>query len=629
MYHGDKVIALCISKAGSERNFEFIKALNDACAGKGFRLFIYHTCSDLYWGTRSEEGEKAVFSLIDFSVVDIVMIFEEAFHDKTAVDRVAALAAGRQVPVVSVGAVRENGISFLFDYAAGFEKIVRHVIEDHGLRDTCFFAGRKGDPHSDQRIGAYKKVLAENGIEFAPERLFYGDYWWRPTQNAVRAMVESGIVPQAVICVNDMTAITVCEELKKYEYAVPGDIAVTGFDGTWEAMSCVPPITTCKCDLELTAKHMIGVMEGMLAGETADPVHYVDYAVEIYRSCGCDKEPPLINVGERLKKAEDKFNGYQNDERLFYEMQEKIIESDSMAHFVKYLHNLNFENTCIIVNNDCFDESVNPSVRRKEKYFDESVQVLYATDSELSGFPAPLRYDGLLTYLDHLTSPYRPLIFSTLSYLGIPMGVICFGFRVDIECYCKILQYVMTLNTAIGNYRLIRYLEYVATSVENMSKQDFMTGLYNRKGFYKELPGLVENAGDKNILVASVDLDGLKNINDRFGHEDGDFAIKAVADAVKQIPFPEKICGRFGGDELVVCAVTEESDAERLLIDSVEHYLSKRNQESGKPFLISASVGVRMFGGGNLDFETALKLSDEKMYQVKKNRPNRRNGSDQ
>lgn len=70
MYKGYKIIALCIAKVNDERNFMVLKVLNHAANMHGFKLLVYHTCSDLYSTTVTEEGEKTVFELIDYSITD-------------------------------------------------------------------------------------------------------------------------------------------------------------------------------------------------------------------------------------------------------------------------------------------------------------------------------------------------------------------------------------------------------------------------------------------------------------------------------------------------------------------------------------------------------------------------------
>lgn len=625
MYNGYKIISLCISKAGDERNFEFIESLNKAAVSRGFRLFIYHTCSDLYWKTRSEDGDKTVFELIDYDVTDAVVIFDEAFHDKNAVDSIASAAAEHGIPVISVGAVRDGCASFVFNYAVGFEQVVRHVIEYHGVRNTCFIAGLKGETCSDQRISAYKKVLSDNGIEFRPDRLFYGDYWWGPTQEAVRSIIESGDIPEAIICANDMMAITVCKELKKYGISVPKDVKVTGFDGTWSAVSCIPPITTCKCSLSMAAEKIVNVICRMLDGEVCTECSDIDFVMNVYRSCGCQQDPPPFNMGERMKRAEDRFIRYQDDERTLHDIAQRMISSDSEKELSHELESYKFYDMCIVLNNDCFDMKVNPSENMRGCCFDDVMQILFVAGAPEREYPFPIRRKDIIPNMDYIIKQGNSLVFSSLSFLGIPLGFACFYFSVDIDNYCKILQYVTTLNTAIGNYRLVRYLKFTAESVEKMSKHDFMTGLCNRKGFYKALPELIDSAGKDDIIaVATVDIDGLKNINDKFGHEDGDFAIVTVSEAVNRLPYERKICGRFGGDELVICAVTQDNNAEQTFKDSIAGYLAEVNSTSGKPFKVSASVGVFAAKAGEFDFEYSLKQSDDKMYIMKIGRPNRR-----
>ncbi|MGN1100671.1 MAG: substrate-binding domain-containing protein, partial [Huintestinicola sp.] len=477
MYNGYKIISLCISKAGDERNFEFIEALNKAAVSCGFRLFIYQTCSDLYWKTRSEEGDKTVFELIDFDVTDAVVIFDEAFQDKSVVDGIAASASANGVPVISVGAVREGCVSFVFDYAKGFEQVVRHVIEYHGAADICFIAGKKDENCSEQRIAVYKKVLADNNIAFRPDRLYYGDYWWGPTQAAVQSIVESGEIPRAIICANDMMSITVCKELEKYGYSVPEDVIVTGFDGTVSAVSCVPPITTCKCSFPLAAERIVGVIDEALNGADCSGVFDIDFEMQIYRSCGCPYDAPPFNMGDRLKNAEDRFIRYQDDERSLNDISQTIIDSDSPEVLSKYLRSFNFFDMCIVLNNDCLNVAVNPAVNNRSCFFDEIMQVLFIAGSDSSAFPFSMSRKEIIPGSDRILQEGNPLVFASLSFLGIPMGFACFSFEVDIENYCKILQYVTSLNTAIGNYRLVRFLKHTAENVENMSKYDFMTGL--------------------------------------------------------------------------------------------------------------------------------------------------------
>ena len=126
-------------------------------------------------------------------------------------------------------------------------------------------------------------------------------------------------------------------------------------------------------------------------------------------------------------------------------------------------------------------------------------------------------------------------------------------------------------------------------------------------------------------MVASLDVDNLKRINDQFGHAAGDFVIKAVAEAMEAIPFERKICGRFGGDEMVLCVVADTVAEESLLRSRIEKYLQELNLRSGRPYVADASIGVVTVRAEAFDMSIALKRSDQVMYENKLKKKTGRN----
>lgn len=431
-------------------------------------------------------------------------------------------------------------------------------------------------------------------------------------------MISSGHIPQAVICANDMMAITVCETLKNHGYSVPGDVAVTGFDGTREAMSANPPLTTCKCSFENAAEQIVAALQQMFANRETRQTNLIDFSPEIYSSCGCCGKIAELNFGEMLKKAEDRFVHYQDDERSLYELSENIMSCGPAESFSKHLAQFNFYNTCIVLNKDCFDASINPAQYLRSTAFDDEMIVVFSSDEGSCNIPCNIPRRKLTPEFARLLDMSNPIIFNSLSYLGYPMGYVCFSFNADTDNYCKIHQFVTALNTCIGSYRSVRYLEF-------LSCHDFLTGMFNRSGFYQELPHLISHAGaDDKILVASVDANGLKRINDKFGHDSGDLVIKGVAQAISSLPFENKICGRFGGDEFVICAVSSKDSPEEILKQYILDSISEFNKSADREFKVSASVGVFVSQPDNFDFSHALKRSDDLMYIMKIGHPDRR-----
>ena len=120
------------------------------------------------------------------------------------------------------------------------------------------------------------------------------------------------------------------------------------------------------------------------------------------------------------------------------------------------------------------------------------------------------------------------------------------------------------------------------------------------------------------ILVASVDLNGLKHINDTYGHADGDIAISTVGTTLSRITAENFTCARFGGDEFVAACTIQNPDDATHIHTQILDYLNYFNHRSGKPYEVSASVGiVTLIPTHDTTLDELIKYADEKMYEEK------------
>ncbi len=621
MYKDYKIIALCIARANDTRHFNFIKELNKKITECGARLFIYQTCSDLFWDTKNEHGEKTVFELIDYNIADAVIVFDEDFYDKSVAEKVCRDAYAHNIPVISIGSRELNCVNFRFDYNSGFEKVVRHVVEYHGITDIHFIAGVRGNKISEDRINVFKEVMKENGAEFDEANLSYGDYWEGPTKEAVEAVIASGRMPKAIVCANDMMAIAASVVLQKNGYRVPEDVIVTGFDGMDEAKWNKPSITTCRCSFSGMAKLLMDICERLFRGEKVDKEYTVPFELLEGVSCGCGHDDYEVNTGDLLCVHTDRLHRYQENERIFNATSAEMISCDKIEDFIVGLGRFHFNDLVIVVNKECLDETVNPIEASGDTAYGDEMVRIFAADSAISNVPISFERKKVFPGVGAALLKGNPIIFSTLSFVGNPIGFAAFYFDVDMDNYTQILQIVTLLNNTISNYRNMRYLKYTADAMEDMYRYDHLTGLYNRNAFYKELPGIMKEAvmmAGASVLVAMIDINGLKTINDTYGHKQGDFAISTVADAVRTVSLINKLSARFGGDEFVICAVTLDAERdENILRSDIMHYINMINYNGDKPYIISASVGVASSPAGEFDFDSVLKKSDEEMYSRK------------
>jgi len=167
----------------------------------------------------------------------------------------------------------------------------------------------------------------------------------------------------------------------------------------------------------------------------------------------------------------------------------------------------------------------------------------------------------------------------------------------------------------------IEALENIQT-VLNYASRDFLTGLYNRRYFYKameEYMALLDENSEK-FAVAMVDVDHFKKINDTYGHEVGDKAIVALADILQSSTHPSDLVARFGGEEFcIVLKNVDHQRAEQILEKirkTIENFKLIINKETSLHFTVS--IGALMH-----DFEEKLDdtigEADMLLYKAKNN----------
>lgn len=156
--------------------------------------------------------------------------------------------------------------------------------------------------------------------------------------------------------------------------------------------------------------------------------------------------------------------------------------------------------------------------------------------------------------------------------------------------------------------------------LSKLSKTDPLTGLYNRRGFLDSVDMMISsslNIGSNAVLVYG-DLDGLKQINDKYGHDEGDFAIRECAEILREAFRATDVISRFGGDEFVIFAVMKKANFEEVLKDRIARISRAHNEVLQKPYSVSLSTGVaECIIDDNFDINKLMCIADRKLYNEK------------
>ncbi len=156
--------------------------------------------------------------------------------------------------------------------------------------------------------------------------------------------------------------------------------------------------------------------------------------------------------------------------------------------------------------------------------------------------------------------------------------------------------------------------------LEQMSLEDDLTGLYNRRGFNLLADRMVRQSKRFNmqLFVLFADLDGLKHINDTLGHPEGDLAISTVASIMKKTFRETDILARMGGDEFAIMGMINELFVPDKLIKRFNQLVEEWNEKEKRQFKLSVSMGIETIDPSAAEpIETLLKRADEKMYANK------------
>ena len=176
------------------------------------------------------------------------------------------------------------------------------------------------------------------------------------------------------------------------------------------------------------------------------------------------------------------------------------------------------------------------------------------------------------------------------------------------------------LSRVISSLEMIYYIKLA----EESAVIDYLTGLHNRKYLYETGKKIYENAkrASLSIVMAMIDIDYFKKINDRYGHEAGDVALKMLGELLRNEFRDSDIVTRYGGEEFCVILTNTElkfaKDVMEKICKKVEMMMIKVHNIS---FRMTLSVGLNDTLSGS--FDQMISLADEKLYTAKKEGRNR------
>ncbi|MGN1106733.1 MAG: LacI family DNA-binding transcriptional regulator, partial [Huintestinicola sp.] len=412
-----KVIGICACEVHSEYPKDIILSICKQLESSDFadyRVILFNSYNSLFTDDDDIKGEASVFNLAEPSIIDVMIILPESIQNKTVTEDIICRMRASNVPVICIDSIFDGCINVVFEYESAFEKIVRHVIKDHGCRTVNFLAGVKGNEASDIREKCFRRVLMENDIKLESGRLDYGGFWDVPTIDAMDRFMASGLsMPDAIICANDAMAISVCRYLKKLGIRVPDDVIVTGFDGIELEKYNTPRLTTAKIDIEYLGNFIEKTVSSLISGQTVDEFLTIPYKSQISQSCRC--VPINLSVtNEKIIEVHNmaKRSSYHEDHMFRYIAKATVCNDfDELADVMTGYSDYNF--WCCI-NRDFIVHD--PYCKRYGQYFTEDMIQLVRKSGERAEKNITFKAKELLYDLESVFGEFHAIMLCPINF---------------------------------------------------------------------------------------------------------------------------------------------------------------------------------------------------------------------
>ncbi len=619
-----KLIAFMGGMLDQEKNSNFIIELEKEGQKQGFFILAFSFSETTVWDQDRDNCELKLIDLCGHLDIKAIIVQLEFIKNDYLVVAINELGKRKGIPVITMEKYLPGRINVSMRYKESFKAIVRHVIDVHGCSKINMIAGPKGDHFSEERIDAYKEVLAEKNIPFEENRLLYGEFWDQPARTATRRFIQSGEEFDAVVCANDNMAIACADELITSGINVPDDVIVTGFDGIKSGLYNSPSITTVAPDYHKEAEMII-----RLINECEDPEkesrHDVNFVLKLRESCGCRRSEDILSPKDitvlsasyyDVNWAVNSINSLMSQAAIL----DSVSELSSIITKTLWIWERQFQFVGI------FSDLLAPEIKGVDKH--RYTTFFRCEDGERTGLGTAYDEPEFIPGFDDIVkkSNYSLLLIRLLHTGNQVFGYLVYGTeKTKNRDVRRCEEFGMFMSSAINAVITNRKLTSIRNEIEQNSIIDYLTGIYNRRGFLAEVKKMIESTDNygRYLTIFSIDMDKLKYINDMFGHTQGDFAIKNMADAVKYFASRNGICARFGGDEFACALLTDmeiflSADTVRSRIDNV---LQKKESVRNKEYEITASIGSSIgVINDSLDLQSLFDRADEAMYADKKAR---------
>lgn len=619
MLNGYKLIAVCLTKIQDEVTYEFIDALYQAVKGSDYRLLLFNSFSDLYHQNVYDEGAKSIYQLLNYDLVDAVIIKADTLNDQQVIRDLIARAKERQIPVILLNMKAEGCYSIVPSYENVLSQLIEHVIKVHHKRKLYFLSGSMGESNSMLREKIFRETLRDCGIDPQTAKVAYGEYWYGPAERAVENWIQSGDLPEAIICANDAMAVAACRVLKRHQIRVPEDMIVTGFDGVPSYQFHRPALSTCTRTSSVLAGKCREMLTNILEKNKPPYRDIEEYMLTIQESCGCRKQshPDYQLCADRLSVS---LWDTRLHEEFILSQVERVVETIDMGIIGNKLNSFILPDSMVALNSDFLAatrSNVKPDPGRP---FAEEMIVISSLDSNLDRHRYALYKSAeMYPHLEEAVREDTMFLFQSIYVENNVCGYYIVKSKELLTDASKIHRVSKVMNLAFSLIISKVQQDHMSHSLEEMQYHDPVTGVLNLKGLVKRMNELYPIWKERAIAVSVYNIPKYQFIYENYGLKDVEETVQLTADALRMANPQDTVTARISDDSFCIINEAEDQGAAGSIInDSVRafyRFIESFNKTQDKEYFVEVNCGCTTAAAGwNNDMKTYIKVAMGELY---------------
>lgn len=625
MYHSKK-IGVFISHIFGYYQTNVCQGIIDKAMEYGYTTEIFTSLDGENLGSYAV-GEDGILRIPNYDSLDGIIFAPETYLSSDLRQKILThLQTKCTCPIIEIAAKDHNFPAVSLDNNQNARELTEHLIHTHHYKRICYLGCLSEPFYSIKREHLYRETMEENHMLPDSHSVYNSDYSKESASQALAFFCEEG-TPEAVICYNDRLALLFLEAALSKNYRVPEDIAITGFDESSEGSNVSPMLSTVSFPVYELGVTAVENLFSMIRGEQVPAITTVTSKTIIRNSCGCktcaDNNPVFYSqkISRRVARLESSILESMNMSSTLHHVTDIDEGADLLEKYIKIIGNYREFYLCLYSDWDSISGRILELTNSQEtQVSDDNMLLKFALKDGRrlpeciyqKKYPLPeyVYENSDCAYL------YLPLFFGSKDYgyaaISFENNQLAFQFH--------LIQWQINMNQMLQNICEAKQAGLLVAKLEDIYMRDPLTGLFNKHGYnhHEELFLTRVTAEKCPVTAFMIDMNGLKGINDHFGHPEGDFAIQVLGKALESTTDEHTICARFSGDEFYVLSSDMDENGAEDLIQKIHTYLDNYNRLSNKEYSVSCSCGYACAVPGadfNSDhIQELFSLADKMMY---------------